>query len=177
MRRILYCWATEIYKKKKIQAHCSEELPTTQATGVCPPRRAGRGCIILRMPRRPQSTCMALECTGGITRLSGFLRVHVPKSREASLWGTLGTFSFLEFSRGLEKPGKFHSSYFCLPLPHSPHSGEPQTRKNFPNNRKCPASKCSAGQNRQAPASYSSCPSAGLRQTTQQVASQFRELG
>ena len=122
MRRILYCWATEIYKKKKIQAHCSEELPTTQATGVCPPRRAGRGCIILRMPRRPQSTCMALECTGGITRLSGFLRVHVPKSREASLWGTFGTFSFLEFSRGLEKPGKFHSSYFCLPLPHSPHS-------------------------------------------------------
>ena len=45
----------------------------------------------------------------------------------------------------------------CLPLPDSPRSGEPQTRKNFPSNRKYPALKCSAEQNRHAPASYSSC--------------------
>ena len=109
------------------------------------------------MPRRPQTTCMALECTGGITRLSGFLRVQVPESREASLWRTFGTFLFLEFSHGLEKPGKFHSSYFCLPLPDSPRSGEPQTRKNFPSNHNYPALKCSAEQNRHAPASYSPC--------------------
>lgn len=46
---------------------------------------------------------------------SGFLGVHSSQNNEASLGKTFLSFSFLEFSQGLEKPRKFHS-FFCVPL-------------------------------------------------------------
>lgn len=128
--------------------NCLSTLPTHNR----PHRGAGRGCTIPQMPRRLQITCVVLECTRRIMGLSGFLGVHIQKKVKLHCKELSSHFHFQNLVMAWRKPGKPHSSYFCLPPPCGPRTAGPHRRGNFPNNHKCSAMKCSAQQSRQAPA-------------------------
>lgn len=98
--------------KRVVLRNC--QLPNT------PHGRAGRGCSIPQMPRRPQITCVPLECTGGIVGLPGFLGAHIQQNSDASLWRTFWSLSCFEFCQGLEKQESSIPSYLCEPLPPEP---------------------------------------------------------